>query len=251
MKRFNKFMGIALATVMLVITSLTPVLANEKRTFTTAEIDQWIVGTSAILNYNNHEISNLFTADLTPAVRQRVESTSRQILTGNSWNIQNRQDLLDQVEIMTEFGHNSNFWDDVYFLIPIMTSPNGIEDLMRSVEVGLVDIDTAIHLVETWDIAMHWGEAGIMAWDLFRVGNLLVWGYHAGFITRDEARELMVPAAELLYENFDSWEEAAANYLDGLLYWRGAADDEFFNRVDVVEGMFERNDPVFNNSLFE
>ena len=238
------------ATPAPVQATTTAAATETERTFTPTEIDAWIAGASAILNYHNHEITNLFAHNLRPDVRRQAGNTARHILTGNMWNIQNRDDLIAQVESLTHWGHNSQFWYD-FLIVFELVEEGGIELLETLVAHGGLELSAALHMLEIVDIAMFWGEAGIVAWDMFRVGNLLVWGYHADFITRAEARELMVPAIHILREHFDSWEEAAANYLDGLLYWRRGMDDEVLTRIDVVERMFEREDPVFNNSLFD
>ena len=64
-----------------------------------------------------------------------------------------------------------------------------------------------------------WGDRGIMAWDLFRMSNLVQWGYTAGYVTYEEALALLEPAAMLLCESFSSWDEAYENYLDGYNWW--------------------------------
>lgn len=63
------------------------------------------------------------------------------------------------------------------------------------------------------------GDRGILCWDLFRMSNLVQWGYEAGYLTYPEALALLEPAAVRLKEAFSSWDEAYENYLDGYNWW--------------------------------
>ena len=70
-------------------------------------------------------------------------------------------------------------------------------------------------------VLKKWGDRGIMCWDLFRVANLIQWGYCAGFLSYNEAVAFAEPAAMLLEANFSSWDEAYENYVDGYNWWSG------------------------------
>ena len=48
---------------------------------------------------------------------------------------------------------------------------------------------------------------------------LAQWGYGAGYVTYEQALELVEPAARLACEHFDSWEEFCLNWLDGYSWW--------------------------------
>ena len=73
----------------------------------------------------------------------------------------------------------------------------------------------------TKSILKKWGDRGIMCWDLFRVANLIQWGYCSGLLSYNEAMAFTEPAAMLLAANFDSWDEAYENYVDGYNWWSG------------------------------
>ena len=68
-------------------------------------------------------------------------------------------------------------------------------------------------------LSEKWGDRGILCWDLFRMSDLVQWGYTAGYVTYTEALALLEPAATLLCETFSSWDEAYENYLDGYNWW--------------------------------
>ena len=257
LKRKLQQLTASILTALLLLTSI-PLQAHAsttQRTFTPAEIDQWITVTSSVLNYHNHRIPDLFRSNLAAATRRQAENNSSRILSGNNWNVHSRADLVRVIESFVVFGHNGAFWDEVYNIAPlmleVMDNPRAMDELLDLIDAGVLDARQANHVFETWDIMLYWGEAGIIAWDMFRIGNLIVWGYHAGHLNREQAREQMLPAIHILTHYFDSWEDAVANYLDGLLYWRGSWDSEVEERHATVERMFANPNNLFDNSMFD
>lgn len=133
-------------------------------------------------------------------------------LNGDSWNIPDREDLARTVLSMTLYGHDSTFREMA-------------EDVKLRTEEERAAISAASDVWPSymWEYTEYvdekWGDRGIMTWDLFRMSNLVQWGYTAGYVTYGEALELLEPAATILCENFSSWDEAYENYLDGYNWW--------------------------------
>jgi hypothetical protein len=63
------------------------------------------------------------------------------------------------------------------------------------------------------------GERGILAWDLCRYICLCRWGVQCGFITEDEAWQLMMPVGVKVQKLYKSWDELAGVYLIGRDFW--------------------------------
>ena len=133
-------------------------------------------------------------------------------MLADGWSIYDRDGLISTVTIMTVVGHNLDFLD------------------AAAVADGLTDAEMADLIAQSGEVDAYmwpytkalsekWGDKGILAWDLFRMSNLVQWGYAAGYVTYAEALALVEPAATLLCENFSSWEEAYENYLDGYNWW--------------------------------
>lgn len=142
----------------------------------------------------------------------RRASSCRSILNSGSWNIPDRDDLAYTVLSMTLYGHDSTFREmaeDVKLRTP--------EE--RAAISAASDAWPAYMWEYTEYVDEKWGDRGIMAWDLFRMSNLVQWGYTAGYISYAEALELLKPAATILCESFSSWDEAYENYLDGYNWW--------------------------------
>ncbi len=150
---------------------------------------------------------------------ERCRLTLRQ-----SWDIGNREELVYTVCSMTLHGHNDSFLEAA---------------ASASADAG------------TRRISARWGDRGILCWDLFRMANLVQWGYMAGYVTYPEALALLEPAATLLCENFSSWDEAYENYLDGYIWWSG---DDAEGPWDTGRGINYKSmssSSIFNDALFQ
>ena len=168
-------------------------------------------------------------------------------LLEDSWNIRDRAGLIETVCAMTAAGHNANFLHDVE-MIASMTDAE-----YRALLSSATGVD-AYMFPYTKALGEKWGERGILCWDLFRMSNLVQWGYAAGYLTYPEALALLEPAAAALRENFSSWEEACENYLDGYNWWArenvGSKDPWTVTRGPYLKNLMEKNPAVFDDALF-
>lgn len=251
MTQMKKIFAVILVIVSVSLALPTVILGDARKTFTDEEIDQWIIATSLILNWNNHRDVNMINRNRNHETFPTFQQNIRELLTGRSWNIHNGEELTQTVNGLIAHGHHQAFLDDFEFTYELM-GEIGVEGLVYLVEEGIIDGWDAAHLLDIYFIGLYWEEAGIIAWDLFRVGNLVTWGYIADFITRQEMRELMLPAIHLLREHFNNWEDAVENYLDGLLYWRGGFDEVVNTRIEVAETMLTGTfSNRFDDGMFE
>ena len=165
----------------------------------------------------------------------------------DSWSIRDRAGLIETVCSMTAAGHNANFLRDVE-MIASMTDAE-----YRALLSEATGVD-AYMFPYTKALGEKWGERGILCWDLFRMSNLVQWGYAAGYLTYPEALALLEPAAAALRENFSSWEEACENYLDGYNWWVrenvGSKDLWTVTRGPYLKNLMEKNPAVFDDALF-
>lgn len=165
----------------------------------------------------------------------------------DSWSIRDRAGLIEAVCSMTAAGHNANFLHDV----DMIASMTDAEYRALLSQVSGVD---AYMFPYTKALGEKWGQRGILCWDLFRMSNLVQWGYAAGYLTYPEALALLEPAAAALRENFSSWEEACENYLDGYNWWAredvGSKDPWTVTRGPYLKNLMEKNPAVFDDALF-
>lgn len=165
----------------------------------------------------------------------------------DGWSIHDRAELIQTVCAMTVAGHNASFLHDVD-MIASMTDAQ-----YRALLSQATGMD-AYMFPYTKALGEKWGERGILCWDLFRMSNLVQWGYAAGYLTYPEALALLEPAATALHDNFSSWEEACENYLDGYNWWArenvGSKDPWTVTRGPYLKNLMEKNPAVFDDALF-
>lgn len=165
----------------------------------------------------------------------------------NGWSIHDRAELIETVCAMTVAGHNASFLHDVN-MISSMTDAQ-----YRALLSQATGMD-AYMFPYTKSLGEKWGERGILCWDLFRMSNLVQWGYVAGYLTYPEALALLEPAATALHDNFSSWEEACENYLDGYNWWAredvGNKDPWTVTRGPYLTYIMEKNEELFDDAMF-
>lgn len=166
----------------------------------------------------------------------------------NSWGITDREDLIETVCRMTYYGHNADF--QAYVAMIKGMSAAEYRELLNNAE-GM----DAYMFPYTKRLGEKWGDRGILCWDLFRMSNLVQWGYAAGYLTYPEALALLEPAATLLQKNFKNWNEAFENYLDGYNWWAkenvGTKDPWTVTRGPYVKKLMQNYSELFDNSLFK
>ena len=167
-----------------------------------------------------------------------------------SWNIHSREDLINTVLSMSYYGHNATF-------------KSMVEDMKGRTQAERETISAASDAWPSymWEYTEYvdekWGDRGIMAWDLFRMSDLVQWGYVAGYVTYEEALALLEPAATRLCENFSSWDEAYENYLDGYNWWdrNDVLNKDIWETSRGKSYLEMKEDPstkfLFDDALFE
>ena len=138
--------------------------------------------------------------------------TTPEDILADSWGITSREELIETVLSMTFAGHNDNFLHDADLVNNL--SKAEYSQLLSQAQ----GMDTYMWPL-TKELSAKWGDRGILCWDLFRMRNLVQWGYMSGYVTYAEALVLLEPAVTLLKDNFSSWDEAFENYVDGYNWW--------------------------------
>lgn len=225
-----------------------------------SNLEAWALPMGAMLNHmNNAAQETLFggkerwgSGPVGKPVSNRLETTGPDFGRGclaDSWSIYSREDLIETVCSMTSYGHNAAFLADAAMIKSL--SPSEYQTILKNAQ-GM----DAYMFPYTKELSKKWGDRGILCWDLFRMSNLVQWGYLAGYITYPEALALLEPAATLLHDNFKSWDEAYENYLDGYNWWARndvlGKDVWTTQRGTVYRDM--KNDlriaPIFDDALF-
>lgn len=147
---------------------------------------------------------------------ETLSSQARQSLSA-SWGVENSSDLMEMADWLIYEGHNQDAWyllreyDGLY-----ETDHDTFDAKLKEQDL---DEETYISLLAAYDAWFAYGDGGIAAWDLSRVGTIMGFGYVSGYCTYEEAMVKTLEAAEKAQELYDSWEEFNQSYLYGYSYW--------------------------------
>lgn len=96
-------------------------------------------------------------------------------------------------------------------------------------------------------------DARYPAWDLFRVAHIASWGYAAGYLSADEALNLIKPAAQKLQQAYTCWDDAYADWIDGyrVVFGGDAAEQDLRRQIytSLKEAQATRG-ILFDDGLF-
>lgn len=178
-----------------------------------------------------------------PRTAAQVQSSRKGL--NNNWGGDSREHIISIVESMTAHGHNDSF----------QAAARDANSLPPDEMAYLISVSGSTDQYMwpyTKALSEKWGDKGILAWDLSRMGAMVQWGYHVGRLTYEEALALVEPAARLTAENFSSWEEFYENYLDGYNWWARnnvvGKDPWETERGPLCRKMLEN--PILDDTLF-
>jgi hypothetical protein len=168
----------------------------------------WALGCAALLFESNHErhdiLGNIPSKWGVKAWKERLSE---------GWGIENRKDLLSQIKVLEEHGHRESFNKQGRLVSRL--SEEDYEKLVSKIssEEKRFELD----IVRNYYPKL--GKKSILGWDYSRIICLCRWGYHAGYITQEEAWKQIMSTAKVLQKTFDSWEDLGQNYLIGRQFW--------------------------------
>jgi hypothetical protein len=180
-----------------------------------SEIRTHALAFNAILDSQNGALHSTLADTLDPAYAEGLPEKQRASL-GESWGVSSRAELLQMLESIRtgEHGHRGRYWKMRERLLKMP-----IEDRSNIyMEIG-PDLAPSAHIVEQ-QLSAPLGKAmPITAWDFGRYINLCRAGYNAGWLSEDDAWNLILPVARMLQSSYHSWDEFAADYLVGRDFW--------------------------------
>lgn len=166
------------------------------------------------------------------------------------WGIDGREALLAEMEDIRAESNNQAFLENAR-KVKDMTAAQA-----RAYAKGN-EVDKYMW-PQTRNLWKKWGkEKGIAAWDLCRSSALAQWGYTAGYLTYDEAMDVVSASARELCKTFSSWDEVYENCADGY-YWcaredmtdTGVWESDFGMTYLAMKSTLELKE-IFDDGLFE
>lgn len=170
----------------------------------------WALATSAILTERNRRRHDLLGGcDRTP---KNIKAWQESLV--NWWGVHNRKDLLETLDWIQEGGHRREFGEMARNLSS--ATPEQISQLKSKI-AGDPSTSNQVGIVLKYKDEFN--LKSIIAWDYARYISLCSWGYITGYMSEEEAWKHIMPAARLLQQTFDSWEDLGKNYVVGREFW--------------------------------
>lgn len=157
---------------------------------------------------------DLFMMDLNLFSDAQQFINAKKLALSTCWGINNREDALNTIQWLKEEGHRT-FFDDVASIVSQATDAQ-----YKILLDGYTGDEYFLDYIEfAREHRNDIGEESLLAWDYCRLIGILEDCYYLGYITREEAIKEIISAAQVLQENFPSWEAMAQNHLLGRKFW--------------------------------
>lgn len=132
----------------------------------------------------------------------------------DSWGINNYDELIENFNILQNHGHHGAYND----LAKLLEKHPDKTVLEISTLEGLTVLEVA-RLYFVRDMAPKLGPHGIEAWDEGRSIATLKWGIDAGYISKDEALELIEPITQKILNDYFAYADYINHYLAGRAFF--------------------------------
>jgi len=206
----STLIAIVLATASPSIESGLPKPTSTTEPTVTTGPRAWALATTAFLSYRNGDRRDM----LPPEVRADSSVANTRSILHEWWRVDTRRDLLQTLDRLDAGGHRAVFQQKGQSLLAMTDT---------QFQAALAEAHKRPHDVRRMKLVReyykkHRGDS-FLAWDYCRYIMLCRWGYHVGFLTREEAWGRMMPAARKIQAGFRSWSELGDDYLVGRELW--------------------------------
>ncbi|WP_352420586.1 DUF1266 domain-containing protein [Proteiniborus sp.] len=170
---------------------------------------KWALAPSTNINLYNYGGYNIIGGNY----RFRAHVLSVRSALEGGWNIYSREDYFAALKWLKEEGHNKYYRDIEAELSAF--NPSQLETIMKK--------DQEISQIVKFYIKNKdkLKDKGLIAWDYCRITQITGWSYVAGYISIDEAYDILIDAAKELQKTYSSWEDMSEHYMLGFEFWSG------------------------------
>lgn len=170
---------------------------------------KWALAPSTNINLYNYGGYNIIGGNY----RFRAHVLSVRSALEGGWNIYNREDYFAALKWLKEEGHNKYYRDIEAELSGLNLSE--LENIMKKEQ----DISQIVKFyIKNKDKLK---DKGLIAWDYCRITQITGWSYVAGYISIEEAYDILIDAAKVLQKTYSSWEDMSEHYMLGFEFWSG------------------------------
>ncbi|MBQ8278797.1 MAG: DUF1266 domain-containing protein [Roseburia sp.] len=144
-----------------------------------------------------------------------------------SWGITDRASAIEVIARLASGGHVPSYVE-VIEMMGSLGMLDGTEDDLRAFITEIAEAEgwsledseaTITFYVTMRNFHEACGENGIDAWDYCRIMQLCGSCYYAGFLTLEESLTIQLATAQVIQDQFDSWDAMNTSYLQGYSYW--------------------------------
>ncbi|WP_234404929.1 DUF1266 domain-containing protein [Paenibacillus bouchesdurhonensis] len=174
--------------------------------------DRWCTALGAVLlERNGLNPANNYEFEYT----EEIDAEHRHALK-RDWGIASKGELMSNLQDLQQGGHNASFLNIRSFLSTLSVSdqnqyiasmPNSTQEYRQH------------RIVQAYMNRLP--SVGIAAWDWGRYVYLCKNSVFLGYISREEAEELVMPIAKMTQQCYSSWHEYGISYLIGRQFWWG------------------------------
>ncbi len=184
--------------------------AKHQKDKVSTEAKAWALGCAAVPTETTNERHDLLASC---KIDEKNIENDRESLE-DWWGISGRLSFFEQIDGLDKGGHSKAFYNWAEKIAYL--SEQGYEKLLED------NKDKAQTLNEIKVVKEYYKEIGekyLLGWDYARYINLCRMAYVVGYITEEEAWQMIMPIAEMLQKTFDSWEDLGKNYIIGRKFW--------------------------------
>lgn len=171
-----------------------------------SEVEQYAIAFSS----NLFQINNLYHLDFSGKTAFNEYAADPKELLSESWGITDYKSLIEMFYSLEEYGHSG-----AYKMLSNLLDKYPDKNVFEIAILEHLEILDITRLMYVRDTRAKEGPRGIEAWDRGREITILRWGIACGYISKNEALELMLPVIEKLKNDYTSWTDYIEHYWIG------------------------------------
>lgn len=207
---------------------------NPASTLTTRQ--QWAIACGADLAMLNGQFLNDVTTGFS-------KTECRQLLS-QWWDIDSKEELLEMIEWLFTEGHRIQY-DLIWQAMNSISMKETKEFLREHVATNEEEAELALHRLRNMrDALERFQEQKLIApdfqpemliWDYARVINLSRGGVDAGYISKEEALEIIDRCIEPIRKMYSSWKQLSVSYQFARYVWSDLEEDDCKEMMENME----------------
>lgn len=206
---------------------------NPATTLSTAE--QWAIACGADLaKLNGQYLNDISTGFSKQECRDMLSQW---------WDVDSKEELMETIEWLVTEGHRIQY-DIIWQAMNAVSIKESKAFLREHVATNQMEEETALERLRNMRDALELFQENqliaadtqpeMLIWDFARIINLSRGGFDAGYITREEALNIIMRCVQPIKKMYSSWKQLSVSYQFARCVWNGI-EPEGFN--DMMKGM--------------